>query len=206
MATFPLRMVTVGAAGVLGLTLWVIADQRFESRNYATQTIEQGALVWDFADGSHNYAEVFDEQIDAAGGRAWINEHTDSLYSLGLSSAEEVEIATVGLSSPTVTRLRTRMLVDHLGEDLELQPAEDPSHVSNFIQVEVGINEPDLECYDYPPRDCPAPNPVTMWGDRENGGLDFGCAAAAGGLSPRSGALIVALGVGLAFVLRRRRQ
>jgi hypothetical protein len=48
MGQFPLKMVTVGARGVLALSLWVIGEQRYEARNYSTVTIEPGSLVWDW--------------------------------------------------------------------------------------------------------------------------------------------------------------
>lgn len=204
MATFPLKMVTVGASGTLGLTLWIIADQRFESRNYTTQTIDQDALIWDAEIWTHNYAEVFDAQIDAAGGRAWINEYTGFLDDLGVWS-KETDVARIGLSTPTVTRLRTRMLVDHLEQDLELQPAADPAHVSSSIEVQTVINVPEQEdCPVYPEPECPMPEPpIVGWGNDTDGGT---CSATAGA-APSAGALgAIALGLTLALAARRRRR
>src|SRR5690606_25874505 len=58
MATFPLKMVVVGAQGVLDLSLWVLAEQRYEARSYGTIQINQDELAWDWAQGRSNYREV----------------------------------------------------------------------------------------------------------------------------------------------------
>jgi hypothetical protein len=148
MATFPLKMVTVGASGVLELTLWVIAEQRFEAKNYATVTVPRDKLVWDWIPNQSNYVEMFDAAIDAAGGRAWVAETAQPLAWFGIWSAEK-EIATQGIPSAYLTRLRTRMLVDHLDQDLELGIAADSSEISTAIQVVNSVNAPTLTCPDW---------------------------------------------------------
>ncbi len=188
MATFPLKMVTVGAYGAVDLSLWVIAEQRYETGNYTTVRIDPAALVWDFALGRSNYGQLFGNAIDAAGGRAWVVEHAvpfDQFY-FDAAAADDVTEARAGQPYPYVTRLRSRMLIDHLTDDLELRPAADASQVSNFLQVQTALNAPV----------CP---PVTS--DEEGT-----CAVA---ISGRARAALAPLGLGLLLLVamraRRRR-
>lgn len=148
MATFPLKMVTVGASGVLELTLWVIAEQRYEAKNYATVTVPRDKLVWDWNRQLSNYKEMFDAVIDQAGGRAWVTEAALPLGSFWFQSAEK-EIATQGIPAAFMTRLRTRMLVDHVDQDLELGPAADAANLGTWVQLENSINEPIRNCPDW---------------------------------------------------------
>ncbi len=145
MAQFPLKMVTVGARGALGLSLWVIAGQRYAARNYATLTIDRMSVVWDWAAGRSNYTQLFDRTIDQAGGRAWITEYASPLYRLWISSPE-IDLVEAIEAYPYVTRLRTRMLVDHLEEDLELTPAGDNGEVSASITAWSEVNRPGGDC------------------------------------------------------------
>jgi hypothetical protein len=145
MATFPLKMVTVGASGALELSLWVFAEQRFESGNYPTVEIDQNDLVWDFAAGRSNYREIFDATIDQAGGRGWIAEQAASLDSLFLWSEDsqlELDAIRAIIPYPFETRLRTRMLVDHIVDDLELRPSAESWGVDSRINVFQSVNAP----------------------------------------------------------------
>jgi hypothetical protein len=141
MPQFPLKMVTVGAQGVVALSLWVIAEQRYETRNHDTVEIDESRLTWDWAQNRSNYAQRFDETIDAAGGRAWIVEHASPLSSLWLSSPDASVVYTLQ-KYPYLTRLRTRMLVDHLDEDLDLQPSSEYWDLTGPIVAYGEVNRP----------------------------------------------------------------
>jgi hypothetical protein len=146
METFPLKMVSVGAGATLELSLWVFGDQRFEARNYATLPIDTRLLVWDWDTNTTNYDTVFDDAIDRAGGRAWIVEFVGFEGDLGWQpeSANDLALAQAGREyQTTITRLRTRMLVDHLAEDLELRPAAVVDHFGPFLIAAREINRPD---------------------------------------------------------------
>ncbi|HTM19121.1 MAG TPA: DUF2330 domain-containing protein [Kofleriaceae bacterium] len=145
MGTFPLKMVTVGAYGLLELSLWVIAEQRYGSSNYAVRAINPNALVWDWAANRSNYGELFDQTIADASGRAWIVEHATPLNELYFTSAEALQLYQMQ-PYPYVTRLRTRMLVDHLSEDLQLQPSYDWARVSSFYVASQEVNRPGGDC------------------------------------------------------------
>jgi len=126
---------------VVGLTLWVIAEQRYEARNYATRTIDQNRLSWDWSTNKSNYAELFDQTIQEAGGRAWIVEQASPLVYLYFSSPEAQLV--YGLQPyPYVTRMRTNILVDHVSDDLELGPASDWSNVASGLYAYTEYNRP----------------------------------------------------------------
>ncbi len=196
MSTFPLRMVTAGAWGLLGLTLWVIADQRFEARNYGTATIDPSQLVWDWSIFRSNYTDVFRETIDANGGKAWIAEYAQPLSYLWFSE-DEVQQASALLPFPFVTRLRTELLIDHVYGDLLLAQSPDASWISNSIQVQQSINDP-------PPPLCPdwdGDGDPDTWADGGGSSWYFGCASTGGaGL----GAAALVLLAGLSVIVKRR--
>ncbi len=184
MASFPLKMVTVGAYGVIELSLWIVADQRMEAANYGTVEIHGSDLSWDWNTNRSNYTDVFDQVIDRAGGRAWVVESFGRMDDIGWRTASlaDVDVASA-VGFPLVTRLRTRMLVDHLIEDLELRPAASAEWVSNRLVAEHDLNYP-------PPIECDDDGCMVGLGRREKG-------AAAG---------LVLFVLGMAVVRWRRRR
>jgi hypothetical protein len=151
MARFPLEMVTLGAQGAVELSLWVIAEQRYAARNYPTVTVDPQHLVWDWAQGSANYEDAFEETIEDAGGRAWVTEYAGVLAGSDLASALKREAAAdygallAAVPVPYLTRLRTRMLVDHIDQDLELEPSADSGDLPRTVVAGRSIDA-----------DCPA--------------------------------------------------
>jgi hypothetical protein len=139
MGSFPLEMVTLGATGTVELSLFVIAEQRHAALNYPTVAIDAGDLVWDWADSTSSYDEVFDATIDEQGGRAWVTEFAGPLAGSELArvlqkqAGADLAIATRQVAAPYLTRLRTRMLVDHIDQDLELGLSEDATDVSRTL-------------------------------------------------------------------------
>lgn len=209
MATFPLKMVTVGASGSLDLSLWVIAEQRYEARNYTTTRVAESDLVWDWATFSSNYGDLFLKAIDDAGGRAWVTEFAQPLSALWFTTPEEAEIASVGLPYPYVTRLRTTMLTDYLTDDLELMPASDTSDIWRVLQASKSINDP-------PAPTCPDwdgdGQPDTLMDELTDPARDFtgrGCAVAPGGRGATLAGLALAAALAafaaLVLITRRRR-
>ena len=142
MATFPLKMVKVGARGALSLSLWVVSEQRYEAYNYGNATVDPQTLVYDWNDGSSNYDDAFLEAIDTAGGRAWVTEYAGSLPYLPGGPDEESRIRE-DIRYPFVTRLRTTMLTDYLDEDLVLVPSADSSPVPRVLRAGQEIGRPE---------------------------------------------------------------
>jgi hypothetical protein len=119
MGSFPLRMVTVGAAGMLDLTLWVIADQRYQTWTYPTTEVADGALDWYGGGQQSNYGDLFEAAIQDAGGRAWVAEFAKPFPYIPVDDAD---VAIAALASPFLTRLRTHMRIDYIDRDLALAP------------------------------------------------------------------------------------
>jgi hypothetical protein len=151
MGTFPLRMVVVGATGSVDLSLWVIAEQRYAALNYPTVEVDDGELAWDWSTNRSNYDDVFEAAIARSGGRAWVTEYAAALGQSELAAAladvaaEDFAVAGARVHYPYLTRLRTRMLVEHISEDLQLAPAEDASDVS---REHVAARDVNYECAD----------------------------------------------------------
>jgi hypothetical protein len=145
MGTFPLKMVTVGAVGQIELSLWVVSDSRYAAHNYPTVTIAGADLSWDWSAGRSDYPDVFDAKIEAAGGRAWIAEYAGLADELAVSG-RDWDVARGIAPWAYVTRLRTRMLVDHLDADLELAPSADPGPIARELFAERDVNRPEDSC------------------------------------------------------------
>ncbi len=154
MATFPLKMVTVGASAVLELTLWVIADQRYDAGNYGTLTIDPKDVTWDWRSNRSDYDTVFRATIEQGGGRAWIAEFAGPETRLppisgtgvgignGLGESPDATAARGTLRVPYVTRLRTRLLPEHLSKDLMLMPSPLSANIDPVLLAEREINRP----------------------------------------------------------------
>lgn len=54
----PLRMVSAGTGATVGVTLWVVAEGRYEPANFGTFRVADADLVWDWATRSSNYAKL----------------------------------------------------------------------------------------------------------------------------------------------------
>jgi hypothetical protein len=149
LGTFPLQMVVVGAQGVLDLSLWIIAEQRYEIGNYSTVRIDESALAWDWNQQRSNYRELFAAAIEAQGGRAWVVEHAGLFDAIPFGEYDDAVLVRAMMAAPYVTRLRTSMLVENLNQDMELAPAADTSDVSSFMLASIDLNRPeDVDCDD----------------------------------------------------------
>jgi len=146
--TFPLKMTVVGARGDLTLSLWIIAEQRYQALNYQTIRANEADLSWNWATRQSNYDEAFETWIDRAGGRAWVVEYAAPMESnnlageLALTAADDFSKVTEDNLYPYITRLRTHMLVDHLDQDMRLAQADDSSNVSRVVLARIDINYP----------------------------------------------------------------
>ncbi len=54
----PLRMVAAGTGAVVGITLWIVGEGRYEPQNFASFQITSDDLVWNWASSSSNYKEL----------------------------------------------------------------------------------------------------------------------------------------------------
>jgi Uncharacterized protein conserved in bacteria (DUF2330) len=56
--SLPLRMASVGTGAVTGITIWVVADGRYEPQNFPFFHIDDSQLVWDWKTSSSNYTTL----------------------------------------------------------------------------------------------------------------------------------------------------
>ena len=184
--------------------------------------------MWDWQTYSTNYSDLFTATIEAGGGRAFIAEAAQSLETLSFFTPfyppvlddsgappatveADVAVAKTGLRTAYLTRLRTRLLVDHLADDLVLAPAADATNVSRFYVATHEKNRP----RDIDPATCPQPpgadsgsvgwlNPWGVGAVSSNGnGSASGCSVGVGGAA---GALPIVGFLGLALLCVRRRR
>ncbi len=73
-AVLPLRMVAAGTGPVVGISLWVIAEGRYESQNFPSFSIPTEELAWDWTQQKSNYTEIRAAKTTANNGRAWETE------------------------------------------------------------------------------------------------------------------------------------
>ncbi len=75
----PLRMVAVGAGANVGITLWVVAEGRYQPQNFPWFQVNNEDLVWRWATSDSNFKEVRQQKSAAHGGRGWELEASVSL-------------------------------------------------------------------------------------------------------------------------------
>jgi MYXO-CTERM domain-containing protein len=56
--TLPLRMASIGTGAVTGITIWVVADGRYQPQNFPFYHIEDSQLVWDWKANLSNYTTL----------------------------------------------------------------------------------------------------------------------------------------------------
>jgi len=69
--SLPLRMASVGTGAIVGISIWVVSDGRYEPQNYPFFHIDDSALVWDWSIGSSNYTTLRAQNETASGNKAW---------------------------------------------------------------------------------------------------------------------------------------
>jgi hypothetical protein len=77
--SLPLRMASIGTGASVGITIWVVADGRYEPQNFPFFRIEDSALVWDWSTNSSNYTTLRAQTESALEHKAWEIESSLSL-------------------------------------------------------------------------------------------------------------------------------
>jgi MYXO-CTERM domain-containing protein len=83
----PLRMVAAGTGPVVGISLWVVAEGRYESQNFPNFAIATSEIAWDWSQSRSNYTELRAQKTTASQGRGWETESSTLLYRQQLESA-----------------------------------------------------------------------------------------------------------------------
>jgi hypothetical protein len=73
--TLPLRMVAAGTGANVQITLFVIGEGRWESKNFPNGAVDTTELSWDFSASASNYAALRQKVFASGEGRSWINSY-----------------------------------------------------------------------------------------------------------------------------------
>jgi MYXO-CTERM domain-containing protein len=100
-AVLPLRMVAVGTGATTGITLWVVADGRWEPQNFPFFIIKDSELTWDWTTNSSNYETLRLSKEAALGGKGWQIESSLELsqFTVQNTVTQNIEFAPPGTSS-----------------------------------------------------------------------------------------------------------
>ncbi len=69
--SLPLRMAAIGTGATVGITIWVVADGRYEPQNFPFFHIDDSQLVWDWSTGSSNYTTLRQKNEQNLKGKGW---------------------------------------------------------------------------------------------------------------------------------------
>jgi hypothetical protein len=206
--SLPLRMVAAGTGATVGVTVWVMADGRYEPSNMKTFTIDPSEITWDFSTNTSNYAQIRQQKEKQLNFAAWqiessiqispyqvegpvMSQPADQNYPVdgdaGAGSSEQAQAADLTTMFPDgqstdvwVTRMRSDLAHAALANDLFVQASADQTQMSNLYQVTKSVNAPSCQ-----PTYCgcnPEPGPIS------NGtGWLFGAPTGTGGSSNNSG-------------------
>jgi hypothetical protein len=80
--SLPLRMASVGTGAITGITIWIVADGRYEPQNFRSFYIPTSQLVWDWSTASSNYTTLRAAQEASFHNAAWELESSIDLSQL----------------------------------------------------------------------------------------------------------------------------
>jgi hypothetical protein len=70
--SLPLRMISAGTGATVGISLWVIAEGRYQPQNFPFFHIEDNELAWDWNTNKSNYTDLRAQKEQALGpGKTW---------------------------------------------------------------------------------------------------------------------------------------
>jgi uncharacterized membrane protein YgcG len=173
--SLPLRMVAAGVGSNVGITLWVLAEGRYQPTNFPSFTIPRDKVVWDFATETSNYADLEKAGFAATMNMGWLVEDTGPLSEQSISTGIletamydptdsgyadsmgnnapanaqadlDVLFAGIAPASFTYTRLFAQLPVGALSADLQVGASQDQSIITNTIEPASYVNAPPCNC------------------------------------------------------------
>jgi hypothetical protein len=225
--SLPLRMVAVGSGAIVPITLWVIAEGRYDTVNMPSFQLDPSQLVWDYTAQDSNYTTLKQNMFTASNNRGWLIEAAEpfSMYELqsqlsslvqtdpvgsgyadamGMNASQNLAddmttlFAGISETSAWVTRFEGAIAHDALNADLVIAASSDQSTVSRYFTVTKTTG---------PAPVCPAQTPCGAYGGGGSGsvGLSGGtCGMSGQGDESRTLLGGIAL-IGALAVARRRR-
>ena len=219
--TFPLRMIAAGAANVIGLELFVIAEGRYEAANMPNVEVDRGAITYDWNTESFDYEAHYAAAIAPHEGNAWVTEvATTDTFRIGSYvsfdddgvahyAEPDWRVATRGLSGGAyLTRLTADLPSRFLTDDLVLQ-ASDGGDLPAVFDVQNEIDRPEEPLCTETCADAYGSGSAGRLGWRDGGrGDGLQCRVDRGvGVGARAGLGFGALALaGLLLFARRRRD
>ena len=70
----PLRMVAAGTGPIVGVSLWVVGEGRYQPQNFPAFYIPTDEIAWDWTQQKSNYVELRAQKTAEGAGRAWETE------------------------------------------------------------------------------------------------------------------------------------
>jgi MYXO-CTERM domain-containing protein len=224
----PLRMVAAGTGAITPISLWVLAEGRYEPQNFPSFEIFETELVWDWDTQSSNYAQLRSGGFTSSGGSAWLMEASETYGSwalqqlvdtasydpvgsgyaddLGMNAVEnaQADVAKLQGNIPEgalwITRMSAELSRPALAQDLKIAASADQSWITRtfYVQNEKGTRP-----------ECPAPQPCDTgdgtvvdgssgWETGSSSGGDNLVGSGGCGVAPGAGAPTVTL-LGLAI-------
>jgi MYXO-CTERM domain-containing protein len=226
--SLPLRMVAVGSGAIVPITLWVIAEGRYDTVNMPSFQLDPTQLVWNYDAQDSNYTTLKQNMFTASNNRGWLVEAAEpfSMYELqsqlsglvqtdpvgsgyadamGMNAAQNLAddmttlFAGISETSAWVTRLEGAIAHDALNADLVIAASSDQSQVPRYFTAMKTTGTAPV---------CPAPTPCGAYGGGGSGNVGLsGESCAMSTQDGERGTLLggVALLGALAIARRRRR-
>jgi hypothetical protein len=69
--SLPLRMASIGTGAIVGISIWVVGDGRYEPQNFPWYHIDDSTLVWDWSTNLSNYTTLRAEFEGTSHNTAW---------------------------------------------------------------------------------------------------------------------------------------
>ncbi|HEY3593380.1 MAG TPA: DUF2330 domain-containing protein, partial [Polyangiaceae bacterium] len=150
----PLQLTAIAARPQMGVVVWILANQRFSSINYADIYIADEDIA--FAIGSNNYRTVVAQKVHAAG-HGFVTELAgpagpirDAIVSSPAGTADAMAgrdaLATLLSAFPYITRLYTRISPEDMTLDPTFAPSTDQSDISNIHNLSMRISDAGTSC------------------------------------------------------------
>jgi hypothetical protein len=75
--SLPLRLMQIGAGAKVGITLYVISEGRYRTKNFPEGPVDFDKLLWDNNQSRSNYQELLNRAMATGDGRAFVTEYAN---------------------------------------------------------------------------------------------------------------------------------
>jgi hypothetical protein len=113
-AVLPLRMVAAGTGPVVGISLWVIGEGRYEPQNFQSFVITADELLWDWTQNKSNYTDLRAAKTAAGNGRIWEIENSTAPFRQNIEAI--IRNGTFPTQGPYPQTEEERAAIDYLQE------------------------------------------------------------------------------------------